>query len=455
MLALVGVLAVCVAGYGLISGMREESTGVTQEEGAFALLAWAQEEITGLRWENEHGAFDFVREDGVWVRRDEPAFPVNQTALDALAGRMAELTGTRELTDVADAADYGLSEPAFSVTVAGDGGEVTFAMGDETPFGDGYYVSASDREALYTVSGSLAQSFDKTPTQLCELEALPEAENVTRLTVGEALDAVRDGETGAWAQTGEPLDAEGVEALIADVKGIAWSALVTAQATQEQLTAWGLDEAQATRVALSDGDQTVFELCLGGEDEDGYRYARLPDSDMVYTVYADDVADLLDAGVDTLWQKEPVTAAFDTLSGARLACSGGEVIIERVAEATGDEADGDNDGEDDENDEGGEGERVSVTVNGAADEDGEAEALWKQVCALKGTKRIAFIAEGEPMLTLSFTQASGGQGGASLYAYDVDSYLLPVTDTHGLLVSADDVDRIIRTLRQMSAPEQP
>lgn len=34
------------------------------------------------------------------------------------------------------------------------------------------------------------------------------------------------------------------------------------------------------------------------------------------------------------------------------------------------------------------------------------------------------------------------------YAYNVDSYLLKITDMHGMLVSAQDVDRLIRILKQ-------
>ena len=34
------------------------------------------------------------------------------------------------------------------------------------------------------------------------------------------------------------------------------------------------------------------------------------------------------------------------------------------------------------------------------------------------------------------------------YAYNVDSYLLKITDMHGMLVSAQDVDRLIRMLKQ-------
>lgn len=454
MLALLGVLAVCIAGYALISGTQQEETGVTEEAGTFVLGAWAQEDITGLRWTNENGEFDFVREDGVWTRQGEAAFPVNQTALDALAGKMAELTGTREITNAADAADYGLSEPAFSVTVTGADGEITYAMGDETPFGDGYYLSLSDREAIYTVSSSLASVFNKTLTQLCELEELPQADSVTRLTVSGALDAAYDEAADAWTDTveGEPLDADDVEALIAGVKNIEWNAVVTASATEEELFAWALDEAQAKLITLMDGEETVLTLCIGGEDEDGNRYAKLPDSTMVYTVYAEDVEELLDAGVDTLWRREPVTAAFDTLASAELAFDGGTVsLVREKAEEPAEEAD-------DEQADGTSGEEdgaYGVTVNGAADESGEAESLWALVCALKGTQRIAYAAAGDPVLSISWTQESGRQSSVSLYAYDVDAYVLPITDTHGMLVSADDADRIIRTLKQMNTTDDP
>ena len=47
------------------------------------------------------------------------------------------------------------------------------------------------------------------------------------------------------------------------------------------------------------------------------------------------------------------------------------------------------------------------------------------------------------------TDMDGAHRQVGFYAYDVDSYLVPVTDSHAMLVPADSVDKVIRMLRQM------
>lgn len=83
-----------------------------------------------------------MKENDAWVNANNDAFPVNQAAVQALADNLTGLTATRKLEDISDLSAYGLGEPAFTVTAAWtDGTSTTFAMGDSTPFADGYYLT--------------------------------------------------------------------------------------------------------------------------------------------------------------------------------------------------------------------------------------------------------------------------------------------------------------------------
>lgn len=432
MLLLLAILAVFAGGYVIVSRISsQETTPVSEQAGSFALLDTEADRITAVSWTDGEETVAFERRNGVWVKAGDESFPVNQAALEALAGRAAALTATRELTDVSERGDYGLNEPIFTLTVTLDGGEsIAIAQGDGTPFEDGYYVSVTGRDAIYTVSDPLESSFRLTLSETAQMEAIPEADTVMRVTVGTAVDAIYDEASAQWhdAQTGEPLDGTETRSLVSDVKALSWSALVSASASDEELREWGLDDRTATVVTLYDGDSAVRTLLLGGKDSSGDRYARLPDSRMVYTFAGSDVDDILTASIDTLWQKEPVTLEYDELIRAEFAFSAGNVVIEpdRAAQEA---ADG--------------GAAGSLSEQEQAD-----EALYDRVTALSGTKRVQEQPSGAPVLTVSITGADGMDFELAFYDYDESSYLLPITDSAAMLVSADDVDALIRMLRQ-------
>lgn len=413
LLALLAVLVLLIGGYYAVSGMPK-TQGVTETAGSFELTGMTEETLSGLAWANENGTFRFVLRDGAWVNDADEAFPVNQSALQNLAKRVTALTGTRRITDVTDPADYGLREPVFSVTLTdSEGVETVYAMGDATPFGDGYYLSVSGTDAIYTVETALDSLFDKTLTQLCQLEEIPSLNTVTRVWVSGAVDAAYNEATGLWTDsvTGEALDADRVNALADAAQDIEWSAVVMAAADEEKMRAFGLDDAQATVVRLEGGEDAPLELRIGRADEAGSRYACLSGSTMVYLIEDDQTEEILGAGMDTLWNRTPVALPYESLETAAFAWDGGSVTITPDTEG--------------------------------------AENLWKLLTALRGTQRVAESAQGEALLSVSYTDTDGGTHSVAIYAYSVDSYLLPITDTHAMLVPADEVDTILRTLKNL------
>lgn len=292
-LLLLCVLLICVGGYWLLQQQSSVDT-VSETTGEFDLNAKVVDDLTGMSWVKDDVTYDFVKTDGVWAKADEATFPVNQDALNALAEDLLDLTATRKLEDVTSPADYGLAEPAFTVTaIWSDGTSTDYAMGDETPFSDGYYLQLSDQsDVIYTIATSLSSTFADTLTDLAQKETLPEVDTVTRLALGDSLD-VTWSETSRginpeqhWydTATGEPLTDADVEDLITTAKGISWDTLVATSATEEDLSTYGLTDAEAKQLVLYNDTEAALTLLLGNEDENGDIYARLPDSTMVYTV---------------------------------------------------------------------------------------------------------------------------------------------------------------------------
>ncbi len=429
MLLLLGALVLVLGGYTLMN-RQQETAPVQEENGSFALTAKTADDLTGLEWAKDEVSFSFTRENDAWKMADNAAYPVEQSAMDELVDELIALEASRKLDNVTDAAMYGLAEPAFSVTAHwSNGTSTTYQMGDETPFGDGYYLALSDEaQTAYTVSSSLSTMFNKTMDDFAAMEDIPAVTKVTRLTIGATFDASYKEESTTinasqhwYAADGRALD--GVDDLVTDAKAIAWSGLVEAVATEAQLTKWKLDEASAVALAQYDGEENATIL-FGTTDENGNYYARLPESTMVYTVAADSVSSLLNASPDSMISLALAETAYTDLQEAVFTIGDLSHAVVPPVETTKDE-----------------------TETEEATED-PGEELWTQFTALKANEHVAGAKAGETLLTVSVTVKTGIHASFTFAAYNADSYI--VTDgERTMLTDAANVDKLIRTIKSM------
>lgn len=455
-LLLLCALLVCIGGYWLLQQQSAVET-VSETTGEFDLNAKTLDDLTGLQWVRDDVTYDFVKADGVWAKADEATYPVDQDALDALAEDLIDLTATRKLEDVTSPADYGLEEPAFTVTAAwSDGTSTDYIMGDETPFSDGYYLQLSDQDGVvYTIASSLDSAFADTLTDLAEKETLPEVETVTRMALGDSLD-VTWSETSRninpeqhWydTATGEPLTDADVEDLIASAQSIGWETLVAASVGEEDLSTYGLGDAEATQLVLYNGEEAAMTLLLGAEDESGDLYARLPGSGMVYTVASEDVSDLMDASLDTLWSKTLLNVPYDQLQEAVLTADGvsrvfhpqGETVLATESDLE--------DAEDADSADTGEADAAEADADEEEETVDPFEELWNSVIALTATDRLTTGTPGSTVLTVQATDLNGITATLVISEYNVDSYVATM-EGRSLLVSADTVDKLVRTIKQ-------
>lgn len=419
-LILLAVLLVCAGGYFLLN-QGGETAVVTEESGTFDLTSHLAADVAGLQWSKDGTDFHFVKENDAWVNANNDAFPVDQDAVQALADNLAGLTATRKLEDISDLAAYGLGEPAFTVTAAWtDGTSTTFAMGDSTPFADGYYLTIGQDGTAYTIASSLSAMFSDELNDLARMEKLPAVNEVTRITVGTALDASYEetsrtvNENQHWYDTeGRALD--GVDSLVSTAQGIAWNTLVEPAAGD--LGVYQLDEESATVLTLYSGDEPALTLLLGAADDSGSYYARLPGSAMVYTVASASVSTLLTTTTESLLSTALVETDYANLQAATFTL--GDSTYELVPQTA--------EGEDTE----------------AADDPGED--LWALLTGITATGHTT-EPMGDPLLTVAVTTADGNGATVIFAAHDVDSYIAAM-DSRTLLVPAADVDKLIRSLK--------
>ena len=446
-LILAGVLAALVLVYAGVQKSVSQPETVTEESGTYALTAHTAEELTSLQWTSGDGeeqeTLHFVKTDGQWRVEGDEAFPVKQDSVEGLAETLTALKADRKLENVEKPEDYGLLEPAFTLTAGwSDGTEIVYSMGDETPFGDGYYLSLSGEDGtVYTVADALSGDFSGSLLSFAQSEELPAVENVTRLVVGDTLDVEgtaekTEGEGSSlrwtWKATGEKLDGSEVEALIDEAKNLSWTELKAVNADDEALSGYGLTDEQATAITLYDGETIVWKLLAGAEADESGRYVRLPDSAMVYTA---DVASLLEADVGSLYDAALTELTAEEVS--TISVKAGDQLWEYAADIVETAAEN-SDASDD-------------TETETAAETPRWEQLFEKLSAMKATGRVTETPGTTPVLEAQIVTRTGGKETFVFFLYDESSYLMPINETTGYLFSADKADQLLRILRLWDA----
>lgn len=102
--------------------MVDASTQTAPPVEGVTALALCDGDVT-LRFEKD--------ETGAWTWFDDPAFPLDQTALEDLLALPAALDSGETVADVQELAVYGLEAPKKYITVTSDGVDVVYYLGDQ------------------------------------------------------------------------------------------------------------------------------------------------------------------------------------------------------------------------------------------------------------------------------------------------------------------------------------
>ena len=479
LLALLAVLAVLCGGYFVVTNMTQKEA-VIETGGSFEVAGLAPDEITSMAWQNGDETIRLVRADGVWSLDGEANFPLKQDVADELASDIAALEATHTVTGGADAADYGLDEPAFTVTVENDSGDtLVYQMGAKNDVTGEYYLRFSENDAIYTIATSLAATFDYNRASLLDAPVIPSLDGATRLVIAgtdadvdQAYYADSTGMTYTDAyhwfnvtadNVVKPSDADSVQALLTKISGIALTDCCDYNATEESLAGYGLSPARLTVEveyvpdgAESETEYERFALYIGAQDEEtGLYYAALPDSPLVFRVSADTAEALLSARNDDLRADDVLLMNWDGVTGIEFALDGATHTLLREENAAEPSAT----------------RTVETTETGGVAETAAAEP--QQVWLLDGVEvsedAVAQLEKSLDALT-SAGVAEPSEGGAevlrmailrdgesfdrmelSFSAYDAQNYLYELMGEKRLLVSADKVDAIVRQLRYLGA----
>lgn len=344
LIALLAVLIViCLAAF--LASRHEEQLEQIRNSDA-VILEIPTDSLTALSWTGEDGTLSLHRENGSWFYDDDPAFPVDDAIVDGMAEQFASFGVAFEITDVTDTAQYGLDDPACTITLTTADGTTTVQLGTFSTMDSQRYVSIGDGK-VYLVSHDPYDEFDAVLSDLILQDTVPNFGTVTGLQADgdSALNITRqEGSPDTYCEDDVfflqqdsgllPLDTSLVDSLANTIRNLSLTDYASYNVSQEELDTFGLtspertftvkytpeeDAAEETFVLHVSRDPAKLQEAIdnaedGEEPADVEGYVRVGDSQIVYNVNASTCATLLNAAPDTLRHKEMFPGSFDAVS---------------------------------------------------------------------------------------------------------------------------------------------
>ncbi|MBS1253520.1 MAG: hypothetical protein MAG451_02569 [Anaerolineales bacterium] len=119
------------------------------------LTSLAASDVQSVEIEEGDKSITVERQDEKWVIAGDSPEPAGEAKVTTTLNRLTGLKPTKTLDDVQDVADFGLEEPAWTITLTPkDGDSVVYRVGDENPRGTSRYLQVDGDAAIRLVPKS-------------------------------------------------------------------------------------------------------------------------------------------------------------------------------------------------------------------------------------------------------------------------------------------------------------
>lgn len=355
LLILCGVLVVCAAGAVVVSRIdfEEKMTGTET-----TIVDEDSSDITYLAWNYEDDKIAFAREDGTWTYESDAKMSVDQDLLDEIAENLSHIVSDKKVEEVQSMSVYGLSDPAYEITIKTADDTWEIAVGDET-FSDGeVYISNGDGYVYLTDSG-LIDDISYTLLDCVQKEEIPQMESISEIKIvnGDTQDIIYKENAGYCysdaytyylkdGNANRNLDNTETASMFTTLSEFSWTECVDYYADNTELEYYGLSDPAATVTIIykpavdeenseenADAEDQMFEYEVGTSDN-AY-YAKLVDSDIVYSISEEVYSAAVNASYDQLKPDEVILLDWDTVNSIELELDGNVYTVD--IEKQGDE----------------------------------------------------------------------------------------------------------------------
>lgn len=147
------------------SNTQAEEAASAAAEGNIPLSSFAAGDLEKIQYTYQGETLTLNYDSGRWTLEEDPDYHLDESACNTMVTALAALNTKRQLT-AQPGEDYGLNDPAVTVTVTAAGETNTFAFGAENAVTGDLYVQKAGDDAVYAVPGNKAACFELTKADL-------------------------------------------------------------------------------------------------------------------------------------------------------------------------------------------------------------------------------------------------------------------------------------------------
>ena len=283
------LLALVVVYLGLSTYNKNAEERKAEEEKSQEISLAQVETLHSLSYTNGSIAMSFTCDEGNWYYDEDAEIPLNQKTLKNLENTVTGLKAIRKLEDPDELADYGLTDPLYTIQYTGDDSDeiYTILIGNAT--GEDYYVTIGDSEEVYTIDSTLVGTLAFDLADVVEYDTVPNigSGNLKKVEVTE------NGTTTTYEEEDD------LSELAGGFGTLSLTDCADYHVTEDKLSEYGLSESErikavATYTDSNSGEEETFTVYIGKTDEDGTnRYVMADGSKVVCRVTTEIVNNMI------------------------------------------------------------------------------------------------------------------------------------------------------------------
>lgn len=197
MLVLLAILVVLAAGFLGIRQYNQMQSEEPQEETGITVVDIAVEDIVRFSYDYEDVTYTFEKEEDTWYAAEDRSLNLVQTSVSSMITDVAPFIAEQVIENVTDMSQYGLEQPARTISFETASESYIFYVGDFNDVSSVYYLCRPSETAVYVVPALTVNRFNRTLEELVEEE---EESTETATETSETEETVAETETAAETQ---------------------------------------------------------------------------------------------------------------------------------------------------------------------------------------------------------------------------------------------------------------
>ena len=204
MLVLLAILVVLAAGFLGIRQYNQMQSEEPQEETGITVVDIAAEDIVRFSYDYEYVTYTFEKEEDTWYAAEDHSLNLVQTSVNSMITDVAPFIAEQVIENVTDMSQYGLAQPARTISFETASESYIFYVGDFNDVSSVYYLCRPSETTVYVVPALTVNRFNRTLEELVEEEEesteTATETSETEETVTETEETVTETETAEETQ---------------------------------------------------------------------------------------------------------------------------------------------------------------------------------------------------------------------------------------------------------------